>query len=109
MARHDEYQNEDFVAGSYPIDTRVALAGAAIADKQLVMRGTGAASLKVIPWDGTDPTKVIGVASEAVASGKNCNYYTSGCFFQHKLNFPAAYDTPEKRYAVFDRTSISLV
>ena len=102
----NEYVNEDFYAGSHPVLTVLGTAGANIVKGDILVRN---AALQFVPWDGADPTKVVGIAIEPSVAGSACNVLKQGEVFQHKVNFTSAYNTIDKRRAVFDFTAISLV
>ena len=54
-------------------------------------------------WDGVTNSEAIGVLMEEVQDlGEQAIFWTGGHFHQHKLEWPVAVDSIDKRKAVFD-------
>ena len=82
------------------------LAGEALAQYQVIARGTDGKIYKYDPAGTNGKNKAVGITLLACAAGKNTQYYLGGCFNDQALVWPAAAADLATRKAVFVNTNI---
>lgn len=98
---------EQLLAGEFPLRTDAAPALANITKYQLIaITNTG-----VTPFvSGTHTADQAFIAAQAVSTGQQCPYFTSGCFNHEIVGWPAgtALDTYVERKAFFGNRPLSV-